>query len=101
MISKNPENIIYVSVSDTYFEGETVETVTETEIKCTVQNNSQGLKVTANGSDIIYKYQIIIFDKTEIDKLQNFSIDDKIIFSGKEYKVISARKRQYHVEIYV
>ena len=102
MISKSPERISYVSISTSIVEGETIEKKTTIDnIRCSFQQGTNNYKTNVNGSDVVYRNFISITEITEISKVPTFNINDVIIFEGKEYKVLVARKRQMHIEIYV
>lgn len=102
MISKSPEIIDYISVSDVFSDGETIETKTIISgIRCSVQQGGNNYKMNINGNDIVYSHFISITEPNEMIKVPEFGISDEVEFNGKRFKILSQRKRQLHIEIYV
>ena len=102
MISKSPETISYISVVPTLTNGNTTEVETIVSgLKCSVQQNTNHLKVYSNGSEIVYRHFIGIYDISEKSKVPDFNINDSITWNGQTFKVLSQRKRQKAIEIYV
>lgn len=102
MISKSPDIIDYHSISVTNIDGKTNESETIISgVKCSVQTALHRAKEFVNGIEITYTWCIIITEADEINKLPVFGINDKIVYQNKDFKIISFRKHQKHVEIYV
>jgi len=103
MISLKPDTITYTGVSISNVNGETSEVDTPVSgIGCSVQASSKDRYLTGtNGDNIIYSYCIIFTNPVEIAKLPSYNKNDKVIYSGNSYKVLSFREYQKHVEIYV
>ena len=102
MITKSPDKIDYCSISVTNIDGKTVESESIVSgIKCSVQTALHRAKEFVNGIEITYTWCILITETNEINKVPIFSINDKLNYQNQNFKIISLRKHQKHVEIYV
>jgi len=102
MISKSPDIIDYFSISVQNIDGKTVETESiVSDVKCSVQTALNRAKEFENGIEIVCTWVIIITNINEINKLSAFGINDKINYQGQDFKIVSYRRFQKHVEIYI